>query len=277
MMITVSCIIPCFNDATNLPSAVQSCLSQGEGMEIIIVDDCSTDASFRVAQELAAASAGRIRAFRNAQNSGPAFARNHGVLYARGVFLCFLDSDDQYLAGFAAHCASLLMQHPDLAAVKTLIEIVNPDGSRPLQAGDPRLAEASFSYPCNIVVRKEIFLALGGFPTDARFRGPLGGEDHAFFKTLAGLFHCLRIPQVFVRHNNRPGSHLETFLARTKVENGKMVFTHRDPTLGEQDVVAAMQEYYLRAQQNLASLLRCSQRQMPGQAGNTVQPSARNS
>jgi glycosyltransferase involved in cell wall biosynthesis len=269
MAATVSCIIPCFNDAMNLPKAVESCLQQGDDVEVIIVDDCSTDASFQVAQEIAGSYAERVRVFRNERNSGPALSRNQGVLHARGAFLCFLDSDDQYLPGFTGSCASLLTHNPGLAAVKALMEVVDPDGSRPLDADDPRLAAASSSYPCNMVVRKEVFLALGGFPTDARFRGPLGGEDDAFFKTLTALFRCLRIPQAFVRHNNRPGSHLETFLARTRVENGRMIFTHHDPALQEQQVIAATQEYFSQARQNLASLTRCA---LGGQAQPGMRP-----
>ncbi|MBI3903486.1 MAG: glycosyltransferase family 2 protein [Nitrosomonadales bacterium] len=263
----ISCIIPCFNDARNLPQAVASCLRQGNDMEVIIVDDCSTDNSFPVAQELASASAGRVRVLRNAQNSGPAFSRNHGVLHARGALLCFLDSDDEYLPGFAGRCATLLEQQPGLAAVKTLMEVVNPDGSRPLSADDPRLLAASSSYPCNMMLRKEVFLALGGFPTDTRFRGPLGGEDDAFFRTLGELFRCLRIPHALVRHNNRPGSHLETFLARSRTEGGRLIFTHRDPALKEDEVIAATQDYSSRARTDLSSLLRCSRHLLPPSSG----------
>lgn len=264
MAVNVSCIIPCFNDAKNLPMAVESCLMQGDNVEVIIVDDASGDTSFSIAQEIAAKSDGRVRAFRNAQNSGPAFTRNHGVLYARGALLCFLDSDDQYLAGFVQRCASLLAQQPDSAAVKTLIEVVDPDGTHRLDQSDPRLAAAAGSYPCNMVVRKEIFLALGGFPVDARYRGPLGGEDDAFFRTLTSLFRCHQIPQALVRHHNRPGSHLENFLARSRVENGKIVFIHNDdPAFKVQEVLAATQDYLLQAQQNLASLTHCSLAKIP--------------
>lgn len=267
MAIIVSCIIPCFNDAKNLPNAVASCLSQSDEVEIIIIDDCSTDTSFQVAQEIVATSAGKVRAFRNAQNSGPAFTRNHGVLYALGAFLCFLDSDDQYLPGFVKSCSSMLASKPELAAVKALMEVVNPDGSRPLDMNDPRLIAASASYPCNMVVRKEVFLALGGFPIDARYRGPLAGEDDAFFRILTKLFRCQHIPQTLVRHNNRSGSHLEKFLNRTRVENRKIIFTHHDPSLKEQEVIAANKDYFLRARRNLSTLNRCSLLKMPEHAG----------
>ncbi len=257
-MINVSCIIPVFNDTHNLLNAVESCLMQGENTEVIIVDDCSTDTSFKVAQQIAATSGERVQALQNIKNSGPALTRNHGALHARGELLCFLDSDDQYLAGFTKLCAALLKQHPEWAVVKTLIDIVNPDGSRPLAKDDPRLKAAANSYPCNMLVRKEVFWAIGGFSTDVRHRGPLAGEDTAFYSAVVKLFHCVTIQQAFVVHNNRPGSHLETFLARTRVENGKIIFLHSDQALKEQEMTSASNDYFARAKRNLTSLKLCS-------------------
>ena len=258
-MINVSCIIPVFNDANNLTRAVDSCLAQGESVEVIIVDDHSTDNSFQVAQDLAASPSGRVRAFQNTRNFGPAFARNHGTFHARGAFACFLDSDDIYLPGFVHHCVSLLMQLPDVAAVKTLIEIVNPDGSPRLEKDDPRFPVVYGTYPCNMMVRKEVFMVMGGFPTDPRFRGPLAGEDEAFIRTLNQLFHTVRlVRQALVRHHNRPDSHLELFLCRTRVEDGKIIVDQDNPALKVHDVTSAIQDYFAAAQSNLRSLMRCA-------------------
>ena len=258
-MIDVSCIIPVFNDADNLPRAVESCIAQGENVEVVVVDDCSADNSFRIAQELATFSSGRVRAFKNVQNSGPAFSRNHGAFHSRGAYVCFLDSDDSYLHGFVDHCVSLLTHESKTAAVKTLIDIVNSAGDSPLDKEDPRFSVVVATYPCNMMVRKEVFLAMGGFPTDVRFRGPLAGEDDAFMKTLGHLFHSIKlVRKTLVRHNNHSGSHLELFLSRTRVEDGKIIFDEDDPTLKVGEVVAATQDYFLRAQSNLRSLLQCA-------------------
>ncbi|MET9362042.1 CDP-glycerol glycerophosphotransferase family protein [Streptomyces sp. NPDC006632] len=92
----VSVIVIVYNDADRLPTAVQSVLDQThKSVEVLIVDDCSKDRSFQVAQELQAANPGRVRAFQLPQNSGGCGApRNHGISEALGTYVIFLDSDD---------------------------------------------------------------------------------------------------------------------------------------------------------------------------------------
>ncbi|WP_441245560.1 bifunctional glycosyltransferase/CDP-glycerol:glycerophosphate glycerophosphotransferase [Kitasatospora sp. McL0602] len=93
----VSVIVIVYNDAARLPRAVSSVLGQSlRGVEILIVDDCSTDDSFAVAQRLAAEHPDRVRALRLPENSGGCGApRNHGIAEARGEYVMFLDSDDE--------------------------------------------------------------------------------------------------------------------------------------------------------------------------------------
>ncbi|MFD3873909.1 CDP-glycerol glycerophosphotransferase family protein [Streptomyces sp. NPDC058623] len=92
----VSVVVIVYNDAERLPTAVQSVLDQTlRGVEVVIVDDCSKDGSYAVAEELEAAHPGRVRAFRLPENSGGCGApRNHGIKQATGTYVMFLDSDD---------------------------------------------------------------------------------------------------------------------------------------------------------------------------------------
>ncbi|MFD7628194.1 CDP-glycerol glycerophosphotransferase family protein [Streptomyces sp. NPDC059851] len=92
----VSVVVIVYNDAERLPTAVRSVLDQTlHGVEVVIVDDCSQDRSFAVAQELEAAHPGRVRALRLPENSGGCGApRNHGIQQATGTYVMFLDSDD---------------------------------------------------------------------------------------------------------------------------------------------------------------------------------------
>lgn len=243
----VSFVIPCYNDAANLPAAVASCLAQGVKCEVLIVDDCSTDNSFDVAQGLAARHPEQVRALRPEKNAGPAAARNLGTRRARGDLLCFLDSDDTYLPGFARACVGVLVRQAEIAAVKTGVAIVDPDGSSPLSPDDPRHAAATNSYPCNMMLRRSAFEMVGGFPEDPRFRGPLAGEDIAVYQALLTLFKVARIPAPLVRHNNRPGSHLERFLKSSSIKDGRIVLAPADPALGEKELGAAVREHVAAA------------------------------
>ena len=92
----VSTIIPVHNRPALLREAVASVLAQTyRPVEIIIVDDGSTDETGREAEALAEAHS-EVRAIHR-QNGGPGAARETGRLAARGEFIQYLDSDDLLL------------------------------------------------------------------------------------------------------------------------------------------------------------------------------------
>lgn len=98
---TVSVVIPCFNYARYVPEAVGSVLEQrGVVVDIIIVDDCSTDDSLAVARGLADEHP-QVQVLANAVNAGPVATFNRGLAQARGEFLVRLDADDLLTPGLA--------------------------------------------------------------------------------------------------------------------------------------------------------------------------------
>lgn len=92
---SVSVIIPAYNRANVIERAVQSVLNQTyQDYEIIIVDDASTDDTL---EKLKKFKDKRIVKIRNKKNRGPAGSRNVGIREARGEYIAFLDSDDEWL------------------------------------------------------------------------------------------------------------------------------------------------------------------------------------
>jgi glycosyltransferase involved in cell wall biosynthesis len=90
----VSTIIPVYNRPAMLREAAASVVAQTyRPIEVIIVDDGSTDDTARVTDDLAAANAEEIRVIHQ-RNTGPGLAREAGRLAARGEFIQYLDSDD---------------------------------------------------------------------------------------------------------------------------------------------------------------------------------------
>lgn len=91
----VSIIMPLFNCEPYVAEAIESIISQTyEDWELIIVDDCSSDASLLIAKSF---DDSRIQIYGHNENHGAAFARNTGLDYATGSFVAFLDSDDVWL------------------------------------------------------------------------------------------------------------------------------------------------------------------------------------
>lgn len=90
----VSVIMPAYNAEAFLEAAICSVMAQTmTDWELLVVDDCSADGSFAVAQKMAAMD-GRITAMRNRCNMGVAKTRNRGIDLAKGRYIAFLDSDD---------------------------------------------------------------------------------------------------------------------------------------------------------------------------------------
>lgn len=94
LMPNVSVIIPTYNRANVLGRAVRSVLDQDyRDFEIIVVDDGSTDNTEQVVR---AFDKPQIKYVRHEKNMGPAVARNTGIGHARGKYIAFQDSDDEW-------------------------------------------------------------------------------------------------------------------------------------------------------------------------------------
>ena len=100
-------IIAAYNAEAFLARALELTLAQsGPKMEVIVVDDGSTDKTFELASRLAETD-DRLRPVKLATNSGPAGARNAGIDIARGDWICIVDADDAMLDGRLARLVDL--------------------------------------------------------------------------------------------------------------------------------------------------------------------------
>jgi glycosyltransferase involved in cell wall biosynthesis len=134
----VSVIIPVFNREAFLAEAVESALGQaGASLEVIVVDDGSTDGTARVAAQFA----DRIR-YVFQENAGPPAARNRGVSLAGGEFLAFLDSDDLWPPGRTGILLDWLNAHPATGVAMGHMKYIPVETSR-----SPQCAKALAETP----------------------------------------------------------------------------------------------------------------------------------
>src|SRR5580692_1468311 len=109
MATLLSCVVPCYNSEPFLAAAIDSILAQEHRpLEIIVVDDGSTDASAEIAERY-----GEPVSLIRQSNRGPGAARNRGILAATGQYLCFLDADDLYRPGKLTAQLAELEAHPE--------------------------------------------------------------------------------------------------------------------------------------------------------------------
>src|SRR3989344_260066 len=116
-MSLVSIIIPAYNAQQYLREAVRSAQKQTyPNIEIIIVDDASTDATVSIADKLAKINS-HIRVIHHKKNKFRSGALNTGIHNARGDYISFLDADDMYMPEKTAEQVAYLEAHPDVAMV----------------------------------------------------------------------------------------------------------------------------------------------------------------
>lgn len=100
--------ILCYNRAKLVRVAIESALSQElQDFELVLVDDASTDGSAEVLREYADRATIVVRE----QNGGEMAARNSAMKHARGEYVCFLDSDDQWFPWTLATYAQAIRRH----------------------------------------------------------------------------------------------------------------------------------------------------------------------
>jgi len=117
---TVSVIVPNFNHAQYLPRCLTALVEQSVlPLEIIVIDDASTDNSVEVAENFARRHP-IVRVHRNPQNQGVVFGANLGLQIARGEYVLFAAADDYVLPGFMEKSVALLRQHPEAALCCTI-------------------------------------------------------------------------------------------------------------------------------------------------------------
>ena len=120
-----SIVIPVYNYENELPRAVESAVNQTRiPLEVIIVDDGSTDGSFGVAEELAL-KYDIVKAVTK-RNGGVATTRNLGIKQARGEYIVCLDADDMIDKKFVEVCAAELDKNRSLGIAYTGIHAISP-------------------------------------------------------------------------------------------------------------------------------------------------------
>ena len=164
---TVSVIIPTFNRAWALGSAIDSVLAQSyRDFELIVVDDDSTDNTNALLTQYG----NTIQVLPQA-NRGVSAARNRGIHAARGSLIAFLDSDDEWLPGKLAVQVEFFKQNPYAKICQTEEtwirdgRRVNPKKHHKKPAGDifkPSLHLCLVS-PSAVMIRRALFDRVGFF------------------------------------------------------------------------------------------------------------------
>ena len=187
-----SVIMPLYNKAPYVRKAVESVVGQTfADWELIVVDDCSSDASAAVVEQVVDS---RIRVVRLEENGGVSAARNRGVAESTAPFICFLDADDWWEPTFLEEMAGLIAHHPGAGVYGTSYYIVKNGRKRMAPIGvDEGFTEGEINY-CRVYAKtlcmplwtgavcmpRTVFDEAGGFPVGIKL-----GEDFLLWVHIA--------------------------------------------------------------------------------------------
>ncbi|WP_460800069.1 glycosyltransferase [Microbacterium sp. GXF0217] len=200
----VSIVIPVFNDEDVIANALDSCLRQTlDAIEVIVVDDASTDDTVRIVEEYQARDR-RVHLIRQTHNTSAFQARRSGILAAQAAHLLFLDGDDE-LAKHAAETAFLKATSTGADLVQFGVEVVQLDGSTG-GAFESRLQPKHASLSGRDVIHKL-------FPQDRPAQGQLW---RYLFRTqlLLDAYALLPADLILPRVNDLPVMFLTAAIAR---------------------------------------------------------------
>lgn len=199
----VSVLLPVRNGEVFLPAAIESILRQTfSSLELIVIDDGSTDASAAIAATFARSDS-RVRLLRR-EPEGLSAALNAGIAAARGEYVARMDADDISASDRLQKQVAYLDAHPACAGAGTWIEVLDEAG---LHLGVKTFAEtheqitaalyrgiSAIAHP-TIVVRRDVLRAAGGY--DAR-RYP--SEDLDLWLRLAEKGELANIGETLLQH-----------------------------------------------------------------------------
>lgn len=193
-----SVVIPLYNKQAYLRRSIDSVLSQTfTDIEVVIVDDGSTDDSYSIAS---AYNDTRIRIIRQT-NAGVSAARNRGIKESYGKWIAFLDADDEWLPQFLQKVKDCALLFPHVGTIYTRLNWIGqtllPEEDRNRQ---PFVVHDYFTFAASregqtmhgssTAIRRDVFSAAGDFPVGVKI-----GEDTDTWHRLAWTTKIAFIPE----------------------------------------------------------------------------------
>lgn len=243
----VSVVVPTYNRADTLERAVRSVLAQTfTDLEVVVVDDGSTDATKEVVRGL---DDPRVR-YLHQENAGRCAARNRGAAVARGHWLSFLDSDDAALPDWLESLVAAAESTGDRGGgpadgASCGFRAVLEDGEGGYREHGQRLpsdlgpvyghAVALFTAG-TFLLRRELFHRIGGYAEELAFAE---NSELALRLTATGP-RLVPIPRPLVLYTLRPRGHRPAAGgARARLEGARYILHHH----GERYLRSAPQSY----------------------------------
>ena len=166
----VSIILPTFNRKRYIEGSIRSCLAQTHrNLEVIVVDDTSTDGTQDILARLAAEDP-RVKVV-TVKGQGLPRSLNAGLAQSKGDYLTWFSDDDLYEPEAMATMVQVLEAHPEVGLVHCDSIIIGPDDEviGPHPSGSPEQLKSFCSLSSCILYRRKVYEEVGGYDPDMLF------------------------------------------------------------------------------------------------------------
>jgi O-antigen biosynthesis protein len=215
--------VPCYNYGRFLPDCLRSIFSLegGSDIEIIAIDDCSTDNTGEVLRQFNDA---RLRIITHEKNRGHIFTVNEGLKEARGEFLVRMDPDDRYRPNFLTATLPKFAQHPEVGLVYGDVALIDAEGRLNAERCDTShggrdfkgnefiaLLKKNFICAPTVVARRETWMSAWPVPEGLAF------NDWYFNIMLARRYEFYFVNEVVAEYRVHGANH-HTKVAKDRTE-----------------------------------------------------------
>lgn len=190
-------IVTAYNEERHIGRCLESLIGQDfDDFEVLVVDDGSSDGTFRLAKGYADRFPDRVRVVRMERNMGLGNARNIGAVYARGEVVVFLDADMEFPRDFLGKLVTPILSG-EYHATCPGVEIIGNLGNPWVKVYGQKTRGVGASQFIGFIraIRRDLFLGTGGF--DAR----LGYFDDVSFHEKTGIKSLVVREAVLYHHN----------------------------------------------------------------------------
>jgi len=222
----ISVIIPTWNRAEKIRFAIESVIGQTHhNVEILICDDGSSDNTYEIVRSI---NDNRIKWIAGAHSGLPAVPRNRGLQQAKGEWIAFLDSDDEWLPGKLENQLNVLDKNNHLACCTNAFNITSENVvgnyltlEKDLISFDD-LLEVNLVICSTVIFHNSLMTTIKNFPENKELRAI---EDYAFWLRIASLTDLLYLNTPLIKYCNNPAESIRRYdTGRSLLTQKRIVF-----------------------------------------------------
>lgn len=208
-----------YNAENTIATCINSVLNQTYNgkIEILVINDGSDDNSKTIVEEIIHYNhSGFEINLVNKENGGVSSARNRGLALAKGKYIAFLDSDDQWLPIKLERQLEILLLDNKIGLIGGLINKPLAHKNAIIEIPLSKLIFKNYFQPSTVIIKKEVFDSVGFFDESQKY-----AEEGNYFIRIAKMYKCVLLNEQLVNYGQGKGGFGVSGLSANLIEMEK--------------------------------------------------------